>query len=58
MVLVEERGEGKRWMLVGKGGGEMRVEVGCVVDVRGPMWEVRVGDRVYMVAVEWKVLSG
>ena len=58
MILVEERSEAKRWMLVEKGRGETKVEVGYVVGVREPMWEVLVGYQSYMVAIEWKVLNG
>lgn len=58
MILVQERNEAKRWMLIGKGRGETRVEVGCILGVREPTWEVLVGRELYMVAIEWKVLNG
>ena len=58
MILVEERSEAKRWMLVGKGRGETMVEVGCIVGLREPTWEVPVGHQLYTVAIEWKVLNG
>ena len=58
MILVEERSEAKRWMLVGKGRGETKVEVGCIVGIREPTWEVPVGHQLYTVAIEWKVLNG
>ncbi len=57
MILVRERSEAKRWMLVGVGRGETDVEVGCMVGIREPTWEVRVGQECYMVAIEWKVLN-
>ena len=58
MILVQETNEAKRWALVGKGRGETRVEVGCIVGIREPTWEVLVGHELYMVAIEWKVLDG
>lgn len=58
IILVQERGEAKRWMLVGKGRGEIKVEVGCVVGIREPTWELLAGHELYMVAIEWKVLNG
>lgn len=58
MILVQERNAAKRWMLVGKGRGEIRVEVGCLVDTREPTWQVLVGHEPYTVAIEWKVLHG
>ena len=58
IILVQERSEAKRWMLVGKGRGQTEIEVGCVVGIREPTWEVPVGDEFYMVAIEWKVLNG
>ncbi|KAF6234197.1 hypothetical protein HO173_007617 [Letharia columbiana] len=58
MILVQERSGAKRWMLVGKGRGETKAEVGCIVGIREPTWEVQVGHENYMVAVEWKVLNG
>lgn len=59
MILVQERnGAKKRWMLVGKGRGETKVELGCIVGIREPTWEVLVGQELYMVAIEWKVLKG
>ena len=57
-ILVQTRGEAKRWMLVGMGKGDAKVEVGCIVGIREPSWEVLVGAERYMVAIEWKVLSG
>ena len=58
MILVQERSEGKIWMLVGMGKGDAEVEVGCIVGIRGPTWEVPIGDEYYSVAIEWKVLNG
>ena len=58
MILVQEGGQAKRWMLVGLGRGELAVGVGCIVGVREPTWEVPVGRETYMVAIEWKVLIG
>lgn len=58
MILVEERSEARRWMLVEKGRGETKVEVGCTVGIREPTWEVLVGHQPYMVAIEWKVMNG
>lgn len=58
MILVQEMDEPKRWMLVGKGRGETRVEAGCIVGIREPTWEVMVGQESYMVAIKWKVLNG
>lgn len=58
MMLVQETNEAKRWALVGKGRGETRVEVGCMVGIREPTWEVLVGHELYLVAIEWKVLDG
>lgn len=58
MVLVRDRSEAKRWMLVGKGRGETRVEMGCIVGIREPTWEVHVGHEDYVVAIEWRVLNG
>lgn len=58
MILVQERNEPKRWMLVGKGRGETNVEAGCIVGIKEPTWEVMVGQESYMVAIEWKVLNG
>ena len=57
MVLVRERSNAKRWMLVGHGIGEAMVEVGCMVGIRGPTWEVPALHESYMVAIEWKVLD-
>ena len=57
MILVQERGEAKRWMLVGTGRGETNVEVGCLVGIREPTWVVLVGKDLYTVAIEWKVLG-
>ena len=57
MVLVRERNNAKRWMLVGRGLGEGMVEVGCEVGIRGPTWEVPALHETYMVAIEWKVLN-
>ena len=58
MILVQERNGAKRWMLVGKGRGETNVELGCIVGIREPTWEVLVRQELYMVAIEWKVLNG
>ena len=58
MILVEERSGAKRWMLVGNGRGETKVDVGCIVGIREPTWQVPVGHQQYMVAIEWKVLNG
>ena len=44
-------------MLVGHGIGEAMVEVGCMVGIRGPTWEVPALHESYMVAIEWKVLN-
>ena len=57
MVLVRERGNAKRWMLVGHGMGEAMVEAGCMVGIRGPTWEVLALHESYIVAIEWKVLD-
>jgi len=57
MVLVRERQEGRRWMLAGRGRGEGDVEVGCVVGVREPTWEIIIEGESWRVAVEWKVLG-
>ena len=57
-ILVQGRTEAKRWMLVGMGRGDTKVEVDCIVGIREPTWEVLIGTECYMVAIEWKVLNG
>ncbi len=57
MTIVQERSEAKRWMLVGQLRGETKVEMGCSVGIREPTWEVLLGNELYMVAIEWKVLN-
>ncbi|KAL9066956.1 MAG: hypothetical protein Q9161_007200 [Pseudevernia consocians] len=58
MTIVQGRSEAKRWMLVGQGTGETKVEVGCMMGIREPTWEVLVGHELYKVAIEWRVLNG
>lgn len=57
MVLVHARSEVHKWMLVGMARGEKKVEVGCIVGIREPTWEVLIGNEYYKVAVEWKILE-
>lgn len=52
VLVVEDQGEGVRWMFVGKGD---EVKRGAVVGFRGPVWEVEVQGRVWRVGVEWGV---
>ena len=58
MILVLARSEVKRWLLVGTGRGDTRVELGCLMGIREPIWEVLIGNDSYTVAIEWKVLDG
>ncbi|KAL9123694.1 MAG: hypothetical protein Q9175_008311 [Cornicularia normoerica] len=58
MILLQEKSGANRWMLVGKGKGEIKIEIGCTVGITEPTWEVLVGYELYMVAIEWKVLHG
>ena len=58
MILVREMNDAKRWILVGKGKGDTAVDVGCIVGIKEPTWEVLAGDEIYMVAIEWKALHG
>lgn len=57
MILVHARSEVHKWMLVGMGRGDTKVEVGCIVGIREPTWEVLIGNEYYKVAVEWKILE-
>lgn len=54
MIMVRNE-EGKRWILLGRGRTKTDVEVGRVVDVREPMWDVLVGEVKWRVAIEWAV---
>lgn len=60
MRVLRDSG-GRGWMLVGKGGGgggrkgKRGVEVGGVVRVREPMWEVAMGEENWRVCVDWSV---
>lgn len=51
-----------RWMLAGRGRGDNEVEVGRVVGVKEPLWDVEIGEEGererWRVGVEWKVLDG
>ena len=63
LVLVREmERDGERWMLAGRGRGDNEVEVGRVVGVREPLWDVEIGEEGererWRVGVEWKVLDG
>lgn len=58
MVLVRERHEGGRWVLVGNGKGEREVGVGCMVGIKEPTWKVKIESEIWRVGVEWKVLDG
>lgn len=58
MLLVRERDGGRKWMLAGRGRGDAEVEVGCLVGIREPTWEIEVEEERWRVAVEWKVLGG
>jgi len=58
MILVRERNGDSGWILAGKGRGDRVVEVGCVVGIKEPTWEVEVEREKWRVAVEWKVLDG
>lgn len=58
MILVHARSEAQKWMLVGMGRGDTKAEVGCIVGIREPTWEVLIGNESYKVAIEWKVLDG
>ena len=59
MLLVRERGkEARGWVLVGMGRGEGDVEVGRVIGVREPIWDVEVDQERWRVAVEWGVVDG
>ena len=60
MLLVREWGEdgARGWVLVGEGRGEGGGEVGRMVGVREPVWEVEVGGEMWRVAVEWGVVDG
>lgn len=58
MMLVRERGGERGWILAGRGRGEGVVEVGCVVGVKEPIWEVEIEGERWRVGVEWKVLDG
>lgn len=58
MILVRERSGNSRWILAGKGRGDRVVEVGCVVGIKEPTWEVEVEREKWRVGVEWKVLDG
>lgn len=57
-IIVQGRTEARRWMLVGMGRGDTKVEVDCIVGIKEPTWEVLIGNEYYMVAIEWKVLNG
>ena len=52
-VTGEEEGAAGRWILVGQS--ENEVEVGAVVTVKWPVWDVRVRGEVWNVAVNWSV---
>lgn len=58
MLLVRERETGRGWVFAGSGGvvGE-RMESGCVIGVRRPVWEVEVGEERWGVGAEWRVLG-
>ena len=59
ILLVREWGrEPRGWVLVGIGRGEGDVEVGRVIGVREPIWDVEVGEEKWRVAVEWGVVDG
>lgn len=58
MMLVRERNGNGRWILAGKGRGDGVVEVGCVIGIKEPIWEVEVERERWRVGVEWKVLDG
>lgn len=58
MILVHAGSEVHKWMLVGVGRGDTKVEVGCMVGIKEPTWEVLIGNENYKVAIEWKVLDG
>ena len=59
ILLVREWGkEARGWVLVGIGRGEGDVEVGRVIGVREPIWDVEVGEEKWRVAVEWGVVDG
>lgn len=66
MMLVRERGGERGWILAGRGRGDLAgrgrgegvVEVGCVVGVKEPIWEVEIEGQRWRVGVEWKVLDG
>lgn len=61
---IEQKGEGKGWLLVGPGtgagtgvavgGGILRG--GDVVGVKRPVWEMEVAGELWTVVVEWLVL--
>lgn len=57
MILVQARSEVQRWMFVGMGRGDRKVEVGCIVGIREPTWEVLIGNERYKVAIEWKIID-
>lgn len=58
MILVRERSGDSGWILAGKGRGDGVVEVGSVVGIKEPTWEVEVEREKWRVGVEWKVLDG
>ena len=58
MILIQARSDAKRWMLVGMGRGNIKVEVDCIVGIREPTWGVLIGNQNYTVAIEWEVLDG
>lgn len=57
MILVQARSEVHRWMFVGMGRGDRKVEVGCIVGIREPTWEVLIENEKYKVAIEWKIID-
>ena len=52
-------GNGKKWVLIGKGNGE-NPRFGDMVGIRKPVWDVDIGEdgdtEGWSVAVEWKIL--
>lgn len=58
VVFVRVRGEASGWMLAGKGRRDGSIEVGCVIGVKEPSWEVEIEGEKWRVGVEWSVLDG
>lgn len=61
LVMVRGRngvGEERKWMLMGSGGRGEGVQIGVVVVVRVPVWEVEVRGTRWGVGVEWRVDGG